>query len=327
MDSVDILGEVNRVFDIEISELMRVKALMDNSIINAIEMVNNCSGKVAICGMGKPGHIAKKMSASFSSMGIPSFTIHPAEAQHGDLGALDKNDIIILISNSGETAEVCNLLPNLKLMGIPTIAITEKNNSTLGKLTDCVIATDKIAEAGNLKLAPTSSTTVELVIGDAIAVVVSKMRNFKKENFALFHPAGTLGKKLLTTVKELMHKEDKLPCVGINTSLVDAIAVMNNTGLGAVLVVNEVGILTGIITDGDLKRLLSSRHKIPKNLGVKDVMTKNPISINQSELAVEALKIMENREKVIHCIAVVDNDNKAVGLIRNHDVINAGIFI
>ena len=171
---MNILDEVNRVFDIEINELTKIRNGLDESIVKAIQMVYECQGKVAVCGMGKPGHIARKIAASMSSMGIPSFMLHPAEAQHGDLGSLDKKDIVIMISNSGETKEVCRLLPNLKFMGIPIISITSNVDSTLSHLSDCVVLTNKITEAGNLGLAPTSSTTVELVIGDAISVVVSK---------------------------------------------------------------------------------------------------------------------------------------------------------
>lgn len=323
---MDIIQEVKTVFDTEIEALVKVRDIMDDSIVEAVNMIYQCTGKVAICGMGKPGHIACKISASMSSMGIPAFVLHPAEAQHGDLGVLDIDDIIIIISNSGETAEICAILPNLKIIGIPIIAITSRNDSTLAQYAECTISTEKVKEASNLGLAPTSSTTVELVIGDAIAVVVSKMKKFKKENFALFHPAGTLGKKLLTKVSDLMITGQNLPFVYSGATYENAISVLAETSYGAIVIVASDMKLKGIFTDGDFKRF-ASNSDYPRGLLIDDVMTNNPISIKSDELAIEALKLMEKRKHKIHCIAVTDATNKVVGLIRNHDVIDAGIFV
>lgn len=323
---MDILKEVHKVFDIEICELKKVDESLDESVAEVIHIINDCEGKVILCGIGKSGHIARKISASMSSMGIPSYVLHPSEALHGDLGSLTKADIIIMLSNSGESVEICSLLPNLRIMGIPVIAITSNFDSTLAKYADYKIILPKTNEAGALGLAPTSSTTATLVIGDAIAVVVSKMRDFKKENFALYHPAGSLGHKLITKVDDIIPDKKNTPKILTHSRMADAIIVMCKTGLGAVLVVNSEDVLEGIITDGDLKRYLKDGIDL-NHISVNEVMTVKPICIQSGELAVNALRLMENREKKIHVVPVVDAENKVVGLVRNHDVINAGIFL
>ena len=323
---MDILECVNDVFKTEIEEIERTRQLLGESICEAIKMISDCKGKVAVCGMGKPGHIARKMASTFSSMGIASFLLHPAEAQHGDLGMIDSNDVIIIISNSGETAEICNLIPNLKIMRIPIIAITRSKESTLGKLADIVIETGNIREAGNLGLAPTSSTTVQLVIGDAIAVAVSKIKGFGKEKFALYHPAGALGKKVLTKVKDLMLTKDEMPIVVSGTKLKETIEVMAKTRQGAVVIIDEEGLLLGILTDGDLKRLINLGDKIDCSI-VDEVMTKNPEFVDEDELAYEALKTMEEKDRPLHCLVAVDDKKHVTGLINSNDIINAHIFL
>jgi KpsF/GutQ family protein len=323
---MNILDEVHKVFSTEINGLKKVEKSLDQSIIDVIQAINTCKGKTILCGIGKSGHIAQKISSTMSSIGIPSHILHPSEALHGDLGCLTKDDIIIMISNSGETSEICSLLPNLRVMNIPIIAITSNANSVLAEYSDYKIILPKLKEAGTLGLAPTSSTTATLVIGDAIAVVVSKLRNFKEENFALYHPAGSLGHKLITKVDDVIYDKENTPKILIHSKMTEAIIIMCRTGMGAILVVNHQDILQGIITDGDLKRYLKDGIDLNCIL-VNDVMTTNPICIQSGDLAVNALKLMENRKEKIHVVPVIDSSRKVIGLVRNHDVINAGIFL
>lgn len=321
-----IYNDYLKVFDMEIQELENVKNYLDREVMEeVIDVLNNCKGKVVLCGMGKPGHIARKISATMSSLGISSYFLHPAEAQHGDMGTLTLGDVIIIISNSGETAEVCHMLPNIKLIGIPIIAITSYKESTLAKYADYLIELPVMREATSLNLAPTSSTTAALVVGDALAVVVSERRRFTKEDFALYHPAGALGRKLTTMVSDLMHKDEENPTIMIGSTLEAAIYVMSKNGMGAISVVDENQRLCGLVTDGDLKRYMRDRVDIYSVI-VDEVMTKKPILVHSDILAIEALRIMEKREKQLSVLPVVDNDMKVVGLIRNHDIIQLGIF-
>lgn len=324
--SEQIIEKVRNVFDIEIQELERVKNFLnEKELEKVINVLNECNGKVVLCGMGKPGHIGRKISATMSSMGISSFFLHPAEAQHGDLGTLSQDDVIIIISNSGETAEVCKMLPNIKMIGTPIIAMTSYSNSTLAQFADYIIELPIITEATNLKLAPTSSTTAELVVGDALATILSSMKKFKKENFALYHPAGALGRKLTTRVEDLMYTDEKNPVIETGNTLKSAIYVMSKTGLGAVSVIDKEGRLCGLITDGDLKRYMEHMVDIYSVI-VDEVMTKSPVVVKKEILAIEALRIMEKREKQLSVLPVVDDSFKSVGLIRNHDIIQLGIF-
>ncbi len=323
---MDILKEVKKVFDIEIEQLQSVEAYLDESIVDVIKLINDCNGKVVLCGMGKPGHIARKISASMSSMGIPSYVLHPADAQHGDLGMLTKDDVIIFISNSGETKEICQILPTVRLIGVKMVGITSSPDSTLGKYVDYLVSIPKLTEAGALGLAPTSSTTAELVIGDAIAVVVSKMRNFKKEEFASYHPAGSLGQKLNTKVSDLMISDEMIPRISVGESLEKAVEVLCETGHGGVMITDSELKLKGLITDGDLKRYMRKNIDMYSTI-VDDVMTKSPVVVYEDMLAVDALRTMENREKQLSVLPVLSRDNKVVGLLRTHDVLQRGIFV
>ncbi len=322
----DILAEVKRVFDIELEELRKVEEVLDEDIVRVIRAVNDCKGKVVVCGMGKPGHIAGKISASMSSMGIPSYTLHPGEAMHGDLGTLSSRDIILFISNSGETMEICSILPNIRMIGAAIVAITSNRMSTLAQYADYLVCLPDMKEAGELQLAPTSSTTAALVVGDAIAVVVSKMRKFRKENFALFHPSGALGRRLTLRVCDIMHREEMLPLVSVNDSMNGAIVEMCRTGLGAVIVVDGERHMLGLITDGDLKRYMERKINVYQ-VGVREVMTLKPVYTHEGVLAVEALKQMEDRPKQLSVLPVLDSEDCVVGLIRNHDIIRLGIFL
>lgn len=321
-----ILEEVNAVFEIEISELEKVRTAINQSMEDVIQLINGCRGKVVLCGMGKPGHVAHKISASMSSMGIPSYTLHPAEAQHGDLGTLTKDDIIIFISNSGETSEICRILPNIRMMGVPMVGITSNGDSTMAQYMDYCITLPRIKEASSLGLAPTSSTTVAMVVGDAIAVVVSKMRDFKKEDFAIYHPAGALGKKLLTKVDDIMISGNDMPIVSGEATLFDALSVLCDTGVGGVMVSDDKNKLIGLVTDGDLKRYFKDDIEVYSKQ-VKEIMTHNPISACEGMLAVDALRIMENRNKPFTILPILSESQTIVGIVRMHDILQRGIFV
>lgn len=320
-DKEKVLTEAIRVFDTEIEALEKVKNSL-NSVFNSIvEEILKCHGKVIITGMGKPGHIARKLSATFASLGIPSFFLHPAEAMHGDLGMVDDKDIIIAISYSGESDEIVRILPNIKLLGAKIIGITGNSKSTLAKCSDIVEVFPKFDEACFLGLAPTSSTTCALVYGDALAVVTSQINDFKDVDFGKRHPAGSLGKKLILKVDDLMAKGEDLPIVSTSSHLSDAIQEISNKHLGAVLIEDEKGDLLGIITDGDLRRAMAKYVDI-YSMTVQEVMTLHPKTIEIGSLAYDAL--LKVKEYDVNCLAVLDGENP-IGLITWKDIINAGI--
>lgn len=318
---MDRLAEGKRVFDIEIKALKKTRDALDDTYLHILDLITNCTGKVIITGMGKPGHIAAKLAATFASLGTPSFRLHPAEAMHGDLGMVSANDVVIAISFSGESDEIVRILPNIKMIGAKLVGITGNPNSTLAHASDIVQILPKFEEACYLGLAPTSSTTVALCYGDSLAVVASGIYGFKDSNYALFHPAGSLGKKLILKVEDLMAKGDNNAKVHINVPLKDAIIELSKKGLGAVAVVDDEGKVLGIITDGDLRRQLEKGADV-YSLRVEDVMSKKPLSVSKDMLAVEALRIL--KEKNISCLLVSEN-NRAIGLIRLQDIIGIGI--
>ena len=321
---MDILKECQNVFDIEIEQLKIVRQSLDDNIVNAVHQIYECGGKTVVCGIGKAGHVARKIAATLSSLGIASFYLHPTEALHGDLGSINKNDIVIMISNSGNTQEVLDLFPTLKLIGVKTIAITSNPDSDLATYSDLVLCTPKIQEACALNLAPTSSTTVEMVLGDALAVAVSILSDFRKENFALYHPAGSLGKKLLVRVEEVMHTGSSLPIIMRGKSLKDALVEISSKRFGTVLVINEIGVLCGIMTDGDIRRALGRNIDVYVTT-VDQIMTTEPVSITKDVLAVDALRIMS--ERLIHALPVLDAMKRPEGLICDHDIIRNGIIL
>lgn len=318
---VDRLLEGKKVFDTEIVALEKTRDALDDTFLKILDLVVNCEGKVIITGMGKPGHIAAKLAATFSSLGTPSFRLHPAEAMHGDLGMVSSNDVVIAISFSGESDEIVKILPNIKMIGATLIGITGNPNSTLAKASDVVQVLPKFEEACYLGLAPTSSTTAVLCYGDALAVVASGIYGFKDVDFGKFHPAGSLGKKLILKVDDLMAKCEKNAVVHISVTLKDAIIELSKKGLGAVSIIDDNQKLLGIITDGDLRRQLEKGADI-YNMKVEEVMSKKPVTIDKEKLAVEALHIM--KEKNISCLIVTDED-KAIGTIRLQDIIGVGI--
>lgn len=318
---MDKISEGKKVFDVEIEALRKTKESLDQTFVDILDKIEQCTGKIIITGMGKPGHIATKLAATFSSLGTPSFYLHPGEAMHGDLGMVSATDVIIAISYSGESDEILGILPNIKMIGSFLIGITGNAKSTLAKEADLVQVLPQFDEACMLGLAPTSSTTAVLCYGDALAVVMSGLYGFQKEDFGRFHPAGSLGKKLIARVDDLMLSGEKNAIVKNNASLKEAIVELSKKGLGVVSVVDRNGKLLGLLSDGDLRRQLEKEVDIYE-LNIEEIMTKNPQVIHSGKMAVDALKIM--KERGISCMPVV-LDGIIVGTIRLHDIVNFGI--
>lgn len=319
---MDNLQEARNVFDIEIKALEKTRDSLDDVFLKILQMVVDCKGKVVVTGMGKPGHVAKKMAATFASLGTPSFFLHPGEAMHGDLGMISESDLVIAISYSGESDEIIKILPNIKLIGAQLVGITGNAHSTLAQVADVVQVLPDFEEACHLGLAPTSSTTVALCYGDALAVAASRIYGFKKEDFGKFHPAGALGKKLILKVGNLMAKGEDNPKVMKGTLLMDAIDVMSHKGLGVVSVVDEEEHLIGFITDGDLRRLIEKKVDF-YNETVDNFMIKSPLRTTEDVLAVQALNFI--REHRINNLPVVDENNILVGTLTWQMIIRAGI--
>lgn len=312
-----------KVLDIEIKELKKLYKRINDDFIRAVEMINNIDGSVVVTGMGKSGLIGKKISATLASTGTPSFFVHPAEASHGDLGMIRKKDIVLAISNSGNTEELIGILPSIKRMGLSIIAMTGNKNSELANHSDVILDISVGEEACPLDLAPTASTTNTLVLGDMLAITLLKVKGFKEEDFALYHPGGTLGKKLLLKVEDIMLTGSDIPLVKPDMKLKNAIInVMIPKNEGGLVIVNDRDILQGIYTDGDFKRTLEKYGEL-KNLQMKDVMTENPKTIKKDRMAEYALKVMEDNN--ISILVVVDDSKKVVGHIQMKDLLKAGV--
>lgn len=318
---MDRLLEAKKVFDIEINALEKTKEALDETYLKILSLITNCRGKVIITGMGKPGHIAAKLAATFSSLGTPSFRLHPAEAMHGDLGMVSENDVVIAISLSGESDEIVRILPNIKMIGATLVGITGNPFSSLAKACDVVQILPKFDEACYMGLAPTSSTTAVLCYGDSLAVVASGMYGFKELDFGKFHPAGALGKKLLMTVKDVMIPVDETAFINKGLSLKEGIVAMSKKGLSIVTEIEDNKI-NGILTDGDLRRLLENNADI-YSLMFDEVMTKKPVIINENAMAVDALKTLRDRR--FSSMPVVSEDGLYVGIVTLHSIIKAGI--
>ena len=318
----DYISEAKKVFDKEIEALEKTRDALGKDFETILNLILDCEGKLILTGMGKPGHIATKMSATFASLGIPSFFMHPGEAMHGDLGMVEKKDVVMLMSYSGESEEVTRLMPVLKEIGCTTIAITGKPQSTLAQECQYHFFFPEFEEACYLHLAPTSSTTTLLVLGDALAVIASRAINYTRDDFGLHHPAGALGKKLLVKVKNLMYSGDNDAVVLEGSTLHHAIVEMSKKGLSMVTIVDAENNIKGIITDGDLRRMLDKNVDV-YNAVVDDLMTKDPKTVDYREMAVNALQTMS--DKKITCMPVVDEDNKLIGTILMQDIFKAGI--
>jgi len=321
MKKYNYIASAKRTLKIESNSINAIAKQLDESFTNLCDTVFKSDGKFIIMGVGKSGHIAQKISATLSSTGTPSIFIHPTEAAHGDMGLINKKDIVLLISNSGETDEIVNILPSLKRHAKEIASLTSNNKSSIANSSDIKIQLKSNKEACPMDLAPTSSTTNALVFGDALAIALLEAKGFTKKDFAASHPAGKLGKKLITQVKDLMHKGSAIPKVSPNTILDKALIEITKKNLGITLVKNKSKVV-GIFTDGDLRRCITKKINIQKTM-IKDVMTKNFITINSESLAVDAAKIMEKNK--IFTLVVIDKD-KDEGVISMHDLIEARIL-
>ena len=317
-----ILRRVRQTIAIDAQELSRLSERVDENHVHAVEKLLGCSGRVIVVGMGKSGLIGRKVAATFCSTGTPSLFLHPVEAFHGDLGVVTADDIVLAVSSSGETEEVLSLIPQLKRLGAFVISITDQRASSLGKRSDLVLELLVDQEADPLGVAPMSSTTAMLAMGDALAAAVSEARGLTREQFAIFHPGGHLGRKLLLQVHELMHGGESIPIAQPDTPLRQAICEMSDNRLGAIIVANERRQLEGIFTDGDLRRLLETNDN-PLSMQVGNVMTLRPQTTHADYLAAQALR--EMRANAISILPVIDECEKVVGVIHLHDLIRAGL--
>ncbi|HAT6977159.1 TPA: KpsF/GutQ family sugar-phosphate isomerase [Legionella pneumophila] len=311
------------VIETEAQAVFELTQRIDERFEKACELLLSCKGRIVVTGMGKSGHIANKLASTFSSTGSPAFFMHPGEASHGDLGMITRQDIVVAISNSGNTHEIVTLLPLLKRLEVPLIALTGNKQSTLAKSADVNLDVSIKQEACPLGLAPTTSTTVSLVMGDALAISLLQARGFSAEDFALSHPGGTLGKKLLLRIDDLCHTGEQLPLANENATVSDALIEVTNKKLGMTCVVDNHGYLVGVYTDGDIRRTLTREFNINTTL-IKDVMTKNCRTIPKGMLAAEALAIMQKYS--ITSLVVVENDNRPYAVLHLHDLLKAGVF-
>jgi len=309
-----------------LTEAKEIEALASNLDANfeaAVSLILHCKGRVVVSGIGKSGHIGGKIAATLASTGTPAFFMHPAEASHGDLGMITGDDVVIALSNSGESDEILNILPTIKRLGAKVIAITGKKTSTLAKQSDIHLSAEVSQEACPLGLSPTASTTVALALGDALAVCVLDCRDFSAEDFAKSHPGGNLGRRLITRVSDVMRTEDAIPYVMDTARLSDALIEMTQKGLGFTAIVDQQHTLVGIFTDGDLRRVFASGENT-QSAKVIDVMHANPTTIGAQKLAAEAVELMEQHK--INGLLVTDEHNKLVGAFNMHDLLMAKII-
>lgn len=320
-----MLEQARQVLRMEAEAVLEQVERIDEHFKAAVEMIMACPGRTVITGMGKSGIIGRKMAATLASTGTPSFYLHPAEGIHGDLGMVTEGDVVIALSNSGETGEVLHILPSLRRIGAKLIAMVGNPNSTLAKNSDIVLNVGVTREACPLGLAPTSSTTAALAYGDALALALLSKRKFTASQFAVFHPGGSLGRKLLLTVEDIMHSGSENPLVKADISVQDALFVITDKGLGAVSVVDDDNKMLGVLTDGDIRRGLSKGVDFLKR-PVMELMTASPKTITKEKLAAQALHIMEsNRPKPITVLPVVDAENHVIGLLHMTDLVRQGV--
>ncbi len=319
MDSIEKGKEVVKI---EAQAVQALEGKIGKEFAGAVDLITNITGRVVITGMGKSGLIARKIVATMNSTGTAAIYMHPSDAVHGDLGMVRPEDVVVCISKSGDTEEVVQLLPMFKRIGVPVISVLGNRDSKLGRESNFVLDAGVEQEACPYDLAPTASTTAALVIGDALAIALLEKKNFTEEEFAMFHPGGNLGKRLLLKVEELMVKGKDMPTVLNTASLREAIIVMTSGRLGAACVVNSAGELAGIITDGDLRRLLQKNLNFSQ-MTAEDVMTKNPKVVKTNVLAVAAIELMENFN--ITQLVVIDEFRKPVGMLHLHDLVKAGL--
>lgn len=321
--SYSFLATGRRVLEIEAAAISAQITSINSQFEQTCERILAARGRVIVTGMGKSGHIAAKVAATFASTGTPAFFVHPAEASHGDLGMITPEDIVLAFSNSGETSEVLAILPVLKRRNIPLISLTGRPDSTLATQADIHIPVIVHEEACPLNLAPTSSTTAALAMGDALAIALLEARGFSAEDFALSHPGGSLGRRLLLQVSDVMHSGDRLPIVSTNTPLREAIITISQKGLGMTAVIHSDNTLAGIFTDGDLRRVFDQASLDLQNTPIHKVMTISPVVAEANMLAAEALNLMETRK--INGLIVVNDANEPVGALNMHDLLKAGV--
>ncbi len=318
----DYLGSVKEVLEIEANAILSLSERLNGEINQTIEMILKCKNRVVVTGMGKSGLIAQKIVATLASTGTPSLFLHPAEGLHGDLGMVTKDDVVIAISNSGETDEILNILPSLKRIGPKMVALVGKEKSTLAEKSDVILSIGKVEEACPLGLAPTTSTTVTLAIGDAIAIALLKARDFQPEHFALFHPGGSLGRKLLLTIQDVIDSNTNNPVVYGDIEVKDVLFEMTKSGLGAISIIGTDGTLEGILTDGDIRRALIEGNHILET-PVSQLYSKDPVTITNTILAAEALKIME--DKRVNVLPVLNDKNEPISMVHIHDLTKMGL--
>ena len=321
-NTFDYIDVANKVLDIESAAIKDLKGTLNKSFIEACEACGNCKGKIIVMGLGKSGHIADKIAATFASTGTPAFFIHPSEAIHGDLGMIDKEDIVLILSYSGETEEIVSLIPIIKNMGITIIALTGNKKSKLSNEATINLNVEVKEEACPMNLAPTASTTAALAMGDAIAVALLEKKGFTKEDFAKSHPGGVLGKKLLLSLGDIMHEGDEIPIVYETDKLASGLIEMSEKALGMTAVLNNDNDLVGIFTDGDLRRTLENKVDIQSTY-MKKVMKKDPYTMSAETLAYNAVAIIQ--EMKITSLLIV-KDKKVIGALNIHDLFRAGVM-
>ena len=323
MVEFDFITSAQRTVRREAAAVETLVSRIDGAFAEACRLILACQGRVVVTGMGKSGHIGNKIASTLASTGSPAFFVHPGEASHGDLGMITRDDVVIAISNSGNTAEVVTLLPLIKRLGIPLISMTGQPDSSLVEAANVNLDVSVFEEACPLNLAPTTSTTVTLVMGDALAIALLEARGFTAEDFAFSHPGGALGRKLLLRVIDIMHSGEEVPRVAENTPLKSALLEMTAKGLGLTTVVGENDVLLGVFTDGDLRRVIDSRLNIDQ-VTTGEVMTRGARTINKNMLVAEALNIMEGN--AITALVVEDEACCPVGVLHMHDILRAGVI-
>lgn len=323
MRQINFSKTAKEVINIEHQAIDEITQYIDQYFEQACQTIFDCTGRTIVIGMGKSGHIGNKIAATLASTGTPAFFVHPGEASHGDLGMITKEDVVLLISNSGETGEILSIIPVIKRIGAKTIAMTGKPDSAIAKLADIHLCIAVSKEACPLGLAPTASTTATLVMGDALAVALLEARGFTADDFALSHPGGALGKRLLLTINDIMHKGKQVPIVSYNDTIKAALFEMSAKGLGMTAVIDSESRLCGIFTDGDLRRIIEQRVDL-HNACIDQVMTKSCATIEADILAAQALNIMETKR--INGLIVIDKNRRPIGALNTQDLLRAGVL-
>lgn len=320
-----IIEKAIETLDIEMKSVEALKARIDDEFVAAVQCILDCSARVVVTGMGKSGHIGRKIAATLASTGTPAFFMHPAEAFHGDLGMVTDKDVVIAISNSGESSEVVKILPIIRRIGAKIIAMSGRRESQLGQSSDYFVDIGVEREACPLGLAPTASTTATLAMGDALAIALMSVRNFTSTDFALYHPGGALGRKLLLKVANVMHTGDENPIVHVSKTAKDALFTMTDKGLGAASVVDDSGKFVGLITDGIIRRALAEDYKFLDE-AVGNIMFTEPLTIAQDKLAAEALSVMEkHKPRPVTVLPVIDAEKNPVGIVHLTDLLRQGV--